>query len=109
MGIYTLSYLSARNVLLIDNMFLVFEYPGDVRSAYRVIELYRPGTPGNLAGRPVDARTPLEELATGTTLNLDASFRSVESPGLHSMPVLFYPLERLEIIFRIEPPAASSS
>ncbi len=106
LGIYVLSYHSARNVFLIDNVFLVFEYPGEVRSAYRLIEFYRDGGSENLAGRPVDDRTPLTELDNGTTLNLDAASRSVEPPGFHSLPLLFYPLERLDIIFRIEPPAA---
>jgi hypothetical protein len=105
--LYLFLYLSIRSVYLLDNMFLVFEYPGRVRATYRLIELYREGDSGNLAGKPTDARRPLSALAEGTILNLETATRSISPAGLRLMPLLFYPLERLEIIFRIESPAAS--
>jgi hypothetical protein len=104
---YLFLYLSIRSVYVLDNMFLVFEYPGRVRSAYRLIEFYGEGDSGNLAGKPVDARRPLSALAEGTILNLDTATRSISPAGTRLMPLFFYPLERLEIIFRIESTASS--
>jgi hypothetical protein len=108
LGVYVALYASLRKIHLIDNMFLSFQYPGNARSVYRLIEFYRRGRPENLARQAVDARMPLSEIADGATLNLDAASRSVTPTDAWVLPFLFYPLERIEIAFRLETPAASS-
>lgn len=99
---YLFVYLSVRTPYIMDNMFLVIEYPGGTRSTYRLIEYYRAGNPENLAGAPVDARTPLSALEEEDLLNLETASRSTWPPGFRFFPLFFYPLERLEITFRIE-------
>ena len=108
LGVYVALYASLRNIHLIDNMFLSFQYPGNTQSVYRLIEFYRGGSPENLALRAVDARMPLSEIADGATLNLDAASRSVTPADAWFLPSLFYPLERFEVAFCLETPTASS-